>query len=69
MTPDNPLEDITVEVVCTANAARIVGFSERQVRRWCEDGTLEGAERRAGFHTKWLIPRAALAKIPRKLED
>jgi predicted site-specific integrase-resolvase len=63
MTPDNPLEDITVEVVCTAKAARMLGMHERTITRWCRQGKLEGAEQFSEQRaSKWLIPVASLRK-------
>ena len=46
----------------TAHAARWTGFSERQVRAWCEQGRLEGAYQ-FSYGGKWLIPTATLEKI------
>ncbi len=46
----------------TAHAARWTGFSERQVRAWCERGRLEGAYQ-FDYGGKWLIPTTALEKI------
>lgn len=46
----------------TAHAARWTGFSERQVRTWCEQGRLEGAYQFA-YGGKWLIPITTLKNI------
>jgi hypothetical protein len=59
----NPLELIEGEVVGTAKAARLLGFSEETVRRWCREGKLEGAFQPSGYDGKWLIPMRSLKRI------
>lgn len=63
MTIDNPLEDITGEVVNTVNAARWLKRPERTVRHMCKAGQLPGAKQYAGYGGKWLIPVSALERL------
>ncbi len=49
-------------VVGVTKAAKLLNFSDRQIRRWCEDGTLEGANQEQR-NSKWLIPVASLGKL------
>jgi transposase len=66
----NELLDIVTshgEVVNTDKAARLLGYSQRTIVRWCKQGKLEGAEN-FGRDTMWLIPLASLRKY-RLLKD
>ncbi len=55
-------------VVGTAKAARLLGFTDRQVRRWCKDGKLPGAYQFAR-DSKWLIPVESLKEIRAKINN
>ncbi len=68
VSPDNELELDYPKVVGTARAARLLGFTERQVRRWCKDGKLKGAYQFAR-DSKWLIPFETLKEIKPSLKD
>ncbi len=50
--------------VGVTKAAKLIGFSDRQVREWCKDGKLEGAYQ-FQHNGKWLIPLSTLDRIRR----
>ncbi len=62
------LEPINSEVVGVTKAARLLGFTDRQVRRWCKDGKLKGAYQFAK-DSKWLIPVESLKEIRTDLSN
>lgn len=43
--------------------ARKTNYSERQIRQYCLDGTIEGAVKLTDSSRKWLIPASALQKL------